>query len=443
MTATFTVDAYPSERFNGTVRQIRNAPQTVQNVVTYDAVIDVDNADLKLRPGMTANVTFVYAERDDALRVPNAALRFRPPPELLAGARRRSGVRRRGGAGHARGGEAAARGRDGGSPSDARRDDRLGAARRAAAQPVTITIGITDGTVTEVVDGDLAEGDAVVIDGRPATRAGAVAAGGRADAAACSDGCAEAVTRGRSSSSTDVTKVYRMGDVEVHALRGVIARRSSEGEFVAIMGASGSGKSTLMNILGCLDRPTRGQLPARRAARSRRSTATSSPRSATGRSASCSRASTCSPRTSALENVELPLLYAGVADARARTRARARRSSASGLGDRIDHHPNQLSGGQQQRVAIARALVNEPQRHPRRRADRQPRLAARASRSWRSSRSSARAGITVVLVTHEPDIAALRRRASSSMQRRPHRLRRRGRRRRVADGAEPPEAAGA
>src|SRR5262249_24654508 len=78
MTATFTVDAYAGERFRGKVRQIRNAPQPVQNVVTYDAVIDVDNPDLKLRPGMTANVTFIYADKRGALRIPNAALRFRP-----------------------------------------------------------------------------------------------------------------------------------------------------------------------------------------------------------------------------------------------------------------------------------------------------------------------------------------------------------------------------
>ena len=84
MEATFVVDAFPDERFKGTIRQIRNAPQTQQNVVTYDAVIDVKNPDLKLRPGMTANVTVVYADRPDVLRVPNAALRFRPPPEMLA-----------------------------------------------------------------------------------------------------------------------------------------------------------------------------------------------------------------------------------------------------------------------------------------------------------------------------------------------------------------------
>ena len=91
VSATFTVDAYPDERFEGVIRQIRDAPQTVQNVVTYDAVVDVDNSDLKLKPGMTANVTFVYAERADVLRLPNAALRFRPPPSLLdprAGRRR-------------------------------------------------------------------------------------------------------------------------------------------------------------------------------------------------------------------------------------------------------------------------------------------------------------------------------------------------------------------
>src|SRR4051794_38623455 len=86
MPATFTVDAYPQEKFRGKVRQIRNAPQSVQNVVTYDAVIDVDNPELKLKPGMTANVTFIYAEKPDVLRVPNSALRFRPPAELARSA---------------------------------------------------------------------------------------------------------------------------------------------------------------------------------------------------------------------------------------------------------------------------------------------------------------------------------------------------------------------
>ena len=84
MPASFVVDAYPDERFKGVIRQIRDAPQTLQNVVTYDAVIDVDNPDHRLKPGMTANVTFVYAAHKGVLRIPSAALRFLPPPELLA-----------------------------------------------------------------------------------------------------------------------------------------------------------------------------------------------------------------------------------------------------------------------------------------------------------------------------------------------------------------------
>src|SRR6185436_9354391 len=83
MAATFVVDAYPDRKFKGVIRQIRDAPQTLQNVVTYDAVVDVDNSDLRRRPGMTANVTFVYAERKGVLRIPSAALRFRPPEELV------------------------------------------------------------------------------------------------------------------------------------------------------------------------------------------------------------------------------------------------------------------------------------------------------------------------------------------------------------------------
>ena len=114
MEATFTVDAFPAKTFKGKVRQIRNAPQTQQNVVTYDAVIDVSNSGLELRPGMTANVTFIFDHRDSALRVANAALRFQPPPELA----RRPGRRRR-----------RARRR----PARRRQRGRRAAARRAAA----------------------------------------------------------------------------------------------------------------------------------------------------------------------------------------------------------------------------------------------------------------------------------------------------------------------
>jgi len=133
MRTSFNVDAFPGENFKGVIRQIRNSPQSVQNVVTYDAVIDVDNPDLRLRPGMTANVTFTYAEKDDALRFPNAALRFRPPAEIAAKAPRPE------------------------------RDRRvLWVLRDGAPVPVAIKTGLSDGSVTEIADGDLQEGDALV-----------------------------------------------------------------------------------------------------------------------------------------------------------------------------------------------------------------------------------------------------------------------------------------
>jgi HlyD family secretion protein len=144
MEATFTVDAYPTERFKGKVRQIRNAPQTVQNVVTYDAVIDVDNSALKLKPGMTANVTFVYAEKDDVLKVPNAALRWKPAADVLK--------------------------TDGGAAPPRKRElmapDRRNLWVLRGDQPVMvpIKIGVTDGSVTEVVDGDVKPAEAAITD---------------------------------------------------------------------------------------------------------------------------------------------------------------------------------------------------------------------------------------------------------------------------------------
>jgi putative ABC transport system ATP-binding protein len=199
----------------------------------------------------------------------------------------------------------------------------------------------------------------------------------------------------------DVAKVYRMGDVEVHALRGV-SLAIEQGEFTAIMGASGSGKSTLMNIIGLLDRPTGGTYVLQGAEVSTLSTE----RLAEVRNRTIGfvfQSFNLLSRTSALENVELPLLYAGVAGAERRRRAAASLARV-GLADRTDHHPNQMSGGQQQRVAIARALVTEPRV-----------ILADEPTGNLDSRTSVevmklfqelgRGGITVVLVTHEPDIA--------------------------------------
>jgi HlyD family secretion protein len=164
MDATFTVDAFPGQTFKGKVGQIRNAPQTVQNVVTYDAVIDVDNADLKLRPGMTATVTIAYAEREDAVAVANAALRFRPPPEVASAIA--------GDAGAPPGSASAAWASE---PGGRRTVYVL---RGGTPEAVHVVTGLSDGTVTEVVKG-LAPGDLVVTDvtmsGKPL---GAASAGG-------------------------------------------------------------------------------------------------------------------------------------------------------------------------------------------------------------------------------------------------------------------------
>jgi HlyD family secretion protein len=152
MKTLFNVDSFPGQQFLGKIRQIRNAATTVQNVVTYDAVIDVDNPDLKLRPGMTANVTVVYAERRGALSVSNAALRFRPPPSLARNTAAPDDSRRRGRMG--------AQSPDG-SVSEAR---TLWVLHNGAPEPATVHIGLSDGSITEVVDGDVNEGDQVVVD---------------------------------------------------------------------------------------------------------------------------------------------------------------------------------------------------------------------------------------------------------------------------------------
>jgi putative ABC transport system ATP-binding protein len=202
----------------------------------------------------------------------------------------------------------------------------------------------------------------------------------------------------------DLTKTYTVGEVAVHALRGVSIDIDA-GEFTSIVGPSGSGKSTCMHILGCLDRPTTGryllegkdvsQLTRDELARVRNH-----------KIGFVFQSFNLLPRTSALENVELPMLYTGTKVAPAERHRRARAALASvGLENRMDHFPNQLSGGQQQRVAIARALMTEP-----------PILLADEPTGNLDSRTSVEVmeifqrlrmerGITIILITHDHEIA--------------------------------------
>ena len=200
----------------------------------------------------------------------------------------------------------------------------------------------------------------------------------------------------------DLHKTYKLGDIEVHALRGInlTIRR---GEFVAIMGASGSGKSTVMNIIGCLDRPTAGAyllegedvsaLSADQWALIRN-----------GKIGFVFQGFNLLQRTTAVENVELPMMYTGLGFKERRQRA-LEMLGLVGLAERCHHLPNQLSGGQQQRVAIARSLVN----HPSLLLADEPtgNLDTKTSREIMElfQNLNMREGITIVLVTHEPDIA--------------------------------------
>ena len=350
--------------------------------MTYDVVVAVENPELLLKPGMTANVNVVTASEPRSVRVPIDALRFAPPGQPPADSAALDGA-----------------------PG---RQTRVWVLEHRKVTPVTITTGLSDGTWVEVADGDLQEGDRVVTDeirtAASHARIGIARRWRRSDgrndahaALAAVRACMNTVIQ-----IVGMTKTYVLGDIEVHALRGVNLT-IERGEFVAVMGASGSGKSTLMNMLGCLDRPTSGRyiLEGEDVAQLNESEL------ATIRSRRIGfvfQNFNLLSRTSTLENVELPLFYsAWTADGEHRA---ADLVKLVGLAGREQSHPNQLSGGQQQRVAIARALVNRPSIL----------LADEPTGNLDSTNSAEimdvltklnrEQGITVIVVTHDPDVAA-------------------------------------
>jgi ABC-type lipoprotein export system ATPase subunit len=205
---------------------------------------------------------------------------------------------------------------------------------------------------------------------------------------------------------TDIRKVYDLGEVKVEALQQ-ISLRIAQGEFIALVGPSGSGKSTLMNILGCLDRPTSGSyLLAGKEVADLSSDERAQVRNE--RVGFVFQSFNLLARTSALENVELPLLYSKGVSARQRHQRAVALLDRVGLRDRLDHHPSQLSGGQQQRVAIARALVNNPAimcDEPTGNLD--TRTAKEVISLFRKLNEE---GITVILVTHDQAVAHVARR---------------------------------
>jgi putative ABC transport system ATP-binding protein len=205
-------------------------------------------------------------------------------------------------------------------------------------------------------------------------------------------------------STQDLVKTYQVGEVAVPALRGVTVD-IDQGEFVAVTGPSGSGKSTFMHILGCLDRPTSGKyiLEGREVSRLSRDDLAAIRNQRIG---FVFQGFNLLARTSALDNVELPLLYSRNGGHSGERHKRAREALAAvGLGDRLDHHPNQLSGGQQQRVAIARALITRPSillaDEPTGNLD--TRTSIEVLEIFQ--RLNGELGLTVIVVTHERDIA--------------------------------------
>ena len=377
----FTVDAYPDDTFEGVVEQIRLEATTESSVVTYEVVITAYNPELKLKPGLTANVTIFTLEKDDALAVPTKALRFVPDGELLAAL----GL-------HA---EAAAEAEPG--------KRELWVKQGTTLVPRYVTAGSASGELTEIVDG-LNDGEVAVC--LTAERTEPEAAAERRSLHACPFGRRQKkrikpmkeIIR-----LDDIRRDFRVGDETVHALRGVT--------FTICEGGSSSRSWVPPDRASrrCSTRSAASTPPPRAnitstVRRCVRWTRTSAPRCATAKIGFVFQNYNLLPKTTAIENVELPLMYnPSCSSAERRDRAVAA-LKAVGLGDRLLHRSNQMSGGQMQRVAIARALVNDPAV-----------ILADEATGNLDTRTSFEvlvlfqqlhaAGRTIIFVTHNPEIA--------------------------------------
>lgn len=356
----FTVDAYPNDTFEGTVTQIRlgedsstsSGSSTSSTVVTYEVVISAPNPDLKLKPRLTANVTIYTLDRKDVLSVPARALRFTPERPLIG---------------------------ENDIVKDCESPHKLWTREGNTFTAHPVTVGISNGINTEIISG-ISEGATIVTE---ATIGKMPGGGAPADMQQAAGGERSPFMPGPPGSNKkksndnpyphkytssamsktvielqNIKRNFQVGDETVHALRGV-SFSINEGEFVTIMGTSGSGKSTLLNILGCLDTPTTGEylldgISVRTMSKSQRAVLRNRKIGFVFQNYNLL------PKTTAIENVELPLMYNSSVSASERRSRAIEALKAVSLGDRLEHKSNQMSGGQMQRVAIARALVNDP-----------------------------------------------------------------------------------
>ena len=392
--ASFTVDAFPGQLFTGEIVQIRKAPQVVQNVVTYDVVVSAQNTDQKLLPGMTANVRIVTERKEDALRVPNAALRFRPPGVEVDRTQRSGGGP--GGGGPGGGGPGGGRGAPGsgrgGGPGLPGRVFILGADGKP--EPVQIRLGISDGTNTEVVEGPLKDKQEVIVGATTSPRPASGPA--RPQALVMAPALIEA---------EGIVKDYILGTRKVHALRGVSVLISS-GEAGGRDGAVWLGKVHLhergrlprsadqrlvqaQRRGGCDAQPTRPR-PDVRGPRAGLHLPELSPVAQNGRfpsPTSCCRCCTAACRPdSGTRALAAPLRAVGSGPA-------VPPPAEGDVGRSAAAHGHRAGGGEQ------------PERHPGRRADRRARQPHQRGNHGDLAATSTSAGHHLVIVTHEPDVA--------------------------------------